>query len=146
MLKLMPSEAVFFEGFLNGKTIQQIAKEININGSTAYSRVKRMVEIGAVNKHGTHKKYYYVAVEQPFEVIARRQSNRGAPYNTQSHGSDDLLDNLVQYQISEEQINKIKELYNGRNRREVAQSLGMTKLQFNHAIATTKCLSSQFMK
>lgn len=137
MVKILPFEEVILNSLKVGKSISQIQQENPDKKTHVFGRIKKLVELGIVEQSGHKKNYSFVVKELPYQVIEKRPTRLDIP----ASGPDSLIESLLQFSATTDQINVIKERYNGFNRRELAASLGITKLQFNHVIETTKGLS-----
>jgi hypothetical protein len=129
-MKLLPQEVAIYEGVKVGKTIPQIAKELDgyeKKGST-FARVKRMADIGILLREGMPKSYKYTVAEKPYEIVDSRKMDDIPAVD------DKVLNDLVGFTLSEDKVQKLRDNYKTLSRSELVKMLGITKLELNHVM------------
>jgi len=117
--KLAPTDYVVLEGIKAGKPYTQIADELGVVRPKIFNRITKLVRYGVVIRTGKRGSYVYTVAEIEPEDIPDMP--------------DTLLEQLVSYKLTAEQ-EEILEANSHLSRRELAQKLGISKLQLNHAL------------
>ncbi|MDF2652739.1 MAG: hypothetical protein K0Q73_8544 [Paenibacillus sp.] len=138
IMKLLQYEADIYEGIKAGKTITQIAKDINENNGNTFARVKRMIDLGFIKREGVPKKYKYSVVDKPYEVVEFRRSDE-----VPSFDEDVFLNNLVKVTLSEDKIKELREKKDTMTRTKLAAKLGISKLELNQVMSKYGILQKQ---
>lgn len=137
-MKLLAHESVIYEGIKAGKTITQIATEVNENNGNTFARVKRMIELGFLKREGVPKKYIYSVVDKPYEVVEVRRSDE-----VPSFEEDVFLNNLVRITLSEDKLKELREKKDTMTRTKLAEKLGISKVELNQVMNKYGILQKQ---
>ncbi|NQX68469.1 hypothetical protein HQN90_20295 [Paenibacillus alba] len=132
MLQLTPGELKIFELLRAGMTYQQISLELGIKKPDTIERLNRMMDFGAVKRTGNPKRYVYSAVDLPYEVVKRRNKDC---WNTHGNvGPDTLLEELITFQLTDEQKLDVAKHRDNLSRSALAAKLQIPKLHLNIAM------------
>lgn len=127
-MKLLPHEAVIYEGLKAGKTVSQISNELgDLKGSTN-NRILRMIELGIISREGYRRNYVYTIRDKPYVIVNERRLDELAEVE------DKLLTALYGLKLSGADLQKIRDNLKTESRTALAKELGITKLQLNHVM------------
>ena len=126
-MKLLPHEAVIYEGLKAGKTVSQISNELgDLKGSTN-NRILRMIELGIISREGYRRNYVYTIREKPYVIVNERRLDELVEL-------EDKLLSTLDIKLSEADLQKVRDNLKTESRTALAKELGISKLQLNHVM------------
>jgi predicted transcriptional regulator len=126
-MKLLPHEAVIYEGLKAGKTVSEISKELgDLRGSTN-NRILKMIKFGIISREGYRRNYVYTIRDKPYVIVNERRVDECVEV-------EDKLLSTLDIKLSDADLQKVRDNLKTESRTALAKELGITKLQLNHVM------------